>query len=655
MRLRGAAASACLVVVLAAPAGARAADEPFAALADRMATAWPPRATPAGYFTDYVNGKEAHGYGLMRAGARREDARLVASGVRALDTALTKPPRSRGVFDTLTVSAAYNFARRELPDDPAFRAARAGWEGYLNSIPPPVLYPTIRDCILSAVCYQNHEAVEAAGNLELLSTGLRSTIPGSKLADRDATRAAAERIVGREQPAALASRASSTGPGPRGGLGVFPDVDRYPLAYNALSAAMLAHGVDALGRRAPARSRATLRRAMESIAAYMAPDGDVGFIGRRQQQAWVLAAVAYAGQVAAVEAGGDRAAAGRYRAAAARAVERLQRVHGFGPSGIDVVPRMRRGTRSYRGIDGANNTVIWNGLTIFLLNQAADAARELPRERAAARLTADRDAHFVDPVAGFATVRRGALWFAVNSRPGLPDLRYDFGLVALKRREGGEPWRDLLRPRPETEDAPADSAGPVVVRGGVRYLPQGESVSVRPDGTVRVAGRFRSPEGERLPRSTVFAYRPARDGVTLSFRALAGDRVLLRTFLPARGLRRGRDRVLDRASVASVSPRPERISLRTGYASCCDGRLAAATMQLEIPEDRSVSYTVQARRAASEEEPAPTAAREASGDDDGGSPLVPIVAALALALAALALRRQQVVRRQQRRRDARLR
>src|SRR5665648_112538 len=132
-RVRGVAA-ACAVLVacaaLIATAGARASTTPGSAadLADRIAAAWPARQVRGGLFRDPVTAKRVQGYGatmlgygLLSAGARRGDARLVAAGVRAVDTALSEPPAGRGVFDTLAVAAAYDLARRRLRDAPSFR------------------------------------------------------------------------------------------------------------------------------------------------------------------------------------------------------------------------------------------------------------------------------------------------------------------------------------------------------------------------------------------------------------------------------------------------------------------------------------------------------------------------------------------------------
>ena len=94
------------------------------------------------------------------------------------------------------------------------------------------------------------------------------------------------------------------------------------------------------------------------------------------------------------------------------------------------------------------------GLTAWLVDAVRSAVVD-GRLAPGAPLPADRDGAFVDGAgAGFAAVRSGDVWFAVNGRPLQPDLRYDTGLVALKRREEDGSWRDLIRPRPMTVGRP---------------------------------------------------------------------------------------------------------------------------------------------------------------------------------------------------------
>ena len=66
-----------------------------------------------------------------------------------------------------------------------------------------------------------------------------------------------------------------------------------------------------------------------------------------------------------------------------------------------------------------------------------------------------------------ATQRIGDVWMAVRGRPSsrrTTDIRYDAGLVALKRRLADGSWVDLITRRPHYPLTGQDSAGPVLRR-----------------------------------------------------------------------------------------------------------------------------------------------------------------------------------------------
>jgi hypothetical protein len=570
------------------------------AAADRAAAAWPSRQLKNGRFRDYVTGGAPTnygltmlGYGLLRSGARTGSRAEIDAAVRALDASTRLPSAERGSFQVLALASAYNFARRGLARDPAFLRSRAGWERALRSYGKPQTGPGAAGCFRDPRCFNNLKLVEAAGNLELLATGLRSNVAGAKLADRAALRRDTLAVVGTLAPDSIGTLASSSGPGPRGGLGILSDPASYPLAYHVVSTAMLARSVELLGTSAPERARATLRRAAETLAAFMGPDGDVAYIGRSQQDAFAPALAAYAGAAAARELPRPAPAAERYAALSSRALERLTSVNGFGPSGFNVAPRLGdRGARDYLGIDHYANTVVYNGLALFGLNLAADAAAAGPTV-AGGPLTADGDRHFLDPQrTRFAAVRHGDLWYAVHERQQRGDLRDDFGLVALKQRSADGAWRELLRPRPLTFGP--GSAGPVLVQGSHRGLPYGRSIAVGRDGVVTVSGGFREASGRWLRGEVRFRFAPVGgNGVRLSFPARRGDRIELTTFLPAGKAELLSEKAVgDGTSVAEATPRPAAVSLESGFASCCDAKLVGARMTIRGSSDGPVTYTV---------------------------------------------------------------
>ena len=392
------------------------------------------------------------------------------------------------------------------------------------------------------------------------------------------------------QPQFASGSAYIDGERRRRGLGLLSDTGTWPLAYHALSTAMLARSIELLGDDAPAASRTALRQTAAATAGFMAPDGTVAYIGRRQEVVWSLAGTIVATQ--------------RHEPAAAdRAFERLRERYPLTSRGLPITPRSGPDAFSPKGLDG--RAMVFNGIAIYLLNVAADAAPE--PEPDPESLPADGDGQFVDAQqAGFAAVRRGNLWFAVHGKPDRPDLRNDFGLIAAKWRSPDGNWIDIVRPRPLAFD-PEETAGPVIERDGER-LPVGDgSIEVEDDGTV-VAGRVR--------------FRPAGRGLIISLRAEEDDVVTYTAYLPA-----GTDA---RASVrARPAPSPERAE-RT-FASCCDLRMVAERYPVEMQEDGIVAFEV---RVPPEPEPA---TEPASGEDDDGGIAWWLVLLLLLVAAALVL------------------
>jgi len=90
-------------------------------------------------------------------------------------------------------------------------------------------------------------------------------------------------------------------------------------------------------------------------------------------------------------------------------------------------------------------------------------------------------------------------------------VRYDFGLSALKVKEG-DSWRDVLRPRPNAGPAFAfDGIGPALVRGRGVAIPWGRAISADPrTGEVVVRGGF------RLPPAGPFVRTGSRSGTSRS-------------------------------------------------------------------------------------------------------------------------------------------
>ena len=574
-----------------------AAAPQYEQVADRIARGWMRWQLPDGRFRDYISGRRTAqygsgmiGYAMLRAGQRSNDSQMIRAGVRAITAQTRRFGQKFGVFDLLVLSEAYGFARTRLAADPAFRDARPRWKRVLSSVGQPYVGEGAYRCVVEPECFHNHEAVEAAADTVALTTRVKSSTPGTKLGDRGALREKIRVTVAGQAPVVVRGAARSSGPGPRRSLGLLSDTPTYPLAYHALSSAMLGRALRA-GPTSPARGRVAFARATESLASLMGPDGDVAYIGRRQQHAWALAAASYVGEAAANEFRGAPDRVARFQTLAGRSLERLARVHRFGPSGINAIPRFGRGTRSYVGTDADNITA--SGLTAYLLNLAADEAAAAPR-LPPATLTADRDGFFLDPSqARFAAVRRGRVWYAVHAdQEGFKDPRGDFGLVAVKWRKSDGTWSDLLRPRPLSGPRSAQAGPAIITVASERLLFYGQRLEVRPGGVVAIRGRF---TGVSESRPATIDFIPVADGVRIRFPVRVGDVAEATTFLDAREARRQAGGVTDGSMWASFSPPASEVALEPGFASCCDSRLVAATMSVRPSRPEELSYTVRAR------------------------------------------------------------
>ncbi len=307
------------------------ASAPWAALARAIAAPWPGLQNADGTFPDYVFGGEPGfsarygesmlGYGLLTCGLREGDERLIDAGLRGLSYAVGRSDLQENrpsVFENLAVAAAYNLARRRLADHQPFARERAAWEHWLRKVRLLRVDSTAR--------FVNKQVVETAGTLELLRTGLHSSVPAAVLGGR---RARARELVLQfvnERVPRIAQLDGVEVDGER--TLVLSDPASNPLAYHALSLGFLARAVDLLGARASAAGTGALSDVVRASSQLAGPDGDVSYVGRSQQQAWTLPCTAYGAEVAAASA--PSAERKRLRGLSERALGRLRDRYGVG-------------------------------------------------------------------------------------------------------------------------------------------------------------------------------------------------------------------------------------------------------------------------------------------------------------------------------------
>jgi hypothetical protein len=566
------------------------------ALAKEMAEPWVALQLPEGTFPDYLHGDKPPrstrygeavlGYALVQTGVREGDDAMIDAGLRALTWFTGRRDLQRdhpSVFANAFVAAAYNLARRKLDDHPRFEDSRERWERWLRRATPLWLPDTSH--------YGNKYLVDALAVMELLRSGLESDEPESILAERDRSRRRAERLLNLRVPR-MAQREGWPIAGEKAFVLSDPGAGSPP-AYHGLSLGMYARGLDLLGAHATDAARRTLREVAHCSWAVTAPDGDLAYHGRSQEQGWALALAAYGLLSAASIA--RPAPAARLRDLARRAVKRLRSEHGVGAKGFFITPSLRPDYRGTHGLDSYAAAIGYSGLTLAGLNWAIDRFGEGDPPASDAPAPAAAHVRTASPRYEFTVVRNGGWWFVVKSAASLraEDMRYDFGLVALKARDGADGWRDVLPPRPKTKEGP-DSAGPVLRRSRAPGLPEAESVSVARDGTVTLTGGFRTAAGTWLRRGVRFRFEPIGSGVRLIFPTERGDRIKYSVFFRERGQRPRveDDRVFDEEQVVTFHPHAEVAFDSERYSSGSDARLVRANILFPESSGEPVRVTV---------------------------------------------------------------
>ena len=567
---------------------------PWVALADSIAAPWPAIQNDDGTFPDYVfggkpgfsarYGESILGYGLLLSGLRSDDEQLIAAGLRGVSFAVGREDLQRdrpSVFENLAVAGAYNLCRRRMPGHAGFRHRRADWEHWLRSV------RLIR--VDSTAKFVNKQVVEAAGTLEVLASGLRSSNRRAVLGDRARSRKIVLDFVDRRVPR-IAERDGVEIDGDR--TLVLSDPASNPPAYHALALGFYTRAVDMLGTKATAGARAALRSVVSASFHLAGPDGDVSYVGRSQQQAWTLACTAYGAEVVAGLPGVGEAERRGAHGLSERALARLRDSYPVRADGLRITPALGIDMDAgLKGLDGYAGASVYNGLTLVMLEWALAAMSG--RRRGTAEIAADRSmAVRISRREGeLAIVRRGPAWWAIKratSRADFPDdLRYDFGLDVLKVLGPGG-WVDAMPLRPRTKGKP-DSVGPVLLRGNRRGFPYGRRMRVeREDGVVRIGGGFMTAAGDWLRSGVTFRWEPEDDGVRLSFGAERGERFEYSAMFRGAPVATSGG-AADDDSAVRVSEPVDDVDFDAGYSSGADPRLVRARVRFKSAADGPVS------------------------------------------------------------------
>ena len=498
-------------------------------LADSIAEPWPSLQRPDGSFADYMAargdsqrdlyGEAMLGYGLLHVGIREGDDARIRAGLRALTAAARARRTYHSItFEQMALASAYNLALERISSHPLFREVRPIWEARIRRF-RPIWIGRNRGVFF------NQYIVDAVGVLETARSRLRSNLRGTISADPRRAVALVERLLNGQIHRMLAPHTSRLGR--QGRLTVASDG---PVAYHALTAAFYGRAVRLLGDRGSGTSHRFLHQLARASWALMAPDGDVAYFGRSEEQSWALALTAYAAESGAPFAGPTWAP--RYRALADRALRRLRSLHGGGRFGLHLTPAF---ARDFRAAMFAQDHYVsgpsYTGLTLVGLNWALERRRAFDTEPGL--LAADRriGAKLGGGSVQFAVAANGRQWYAVRLRPGrFGDLRDDSGLVALKVRDPQGRWRDALPHRPRTRSR-RDTAGPVLIRGRSRGVPVGNSLTIRRGASILLRARMVGPGGRAISRSARVAFVPSGCGLRIRAPGRGGDRWEYSAFL----------------------------------------------------------------------------------------------------------------------------
>lgn len=535
-----------LTTALCAPALARAAEAPAAPdsaplkeLPDLVLEPWLSTQTLAGNFrrpsgTLLIDGYANAGlaYAMLLEAVRSGDERYFASAMRTFAWINRTRYPMEGVFYQLFSAAAYNLAVERFASRNEFKRIRPGWADRIRR------FRYLHGLLGSRYRY-NKNLVEALEVIELYRTRLTSKAPKAILRDRRTAITRAIRLLNVQ----LARRVLdyTVNAGTKEGwpfaerVSLISDPPANPPAYNALTAALYMRAYERL----PAKLRTvrmlqTAERMIGGVIARVAPDGDLAFDGRSQEQAWALSSGAYAAWAASRF---ERAPSKDIHLSfARRVVGRLETVHVTPESSFGFVLTPAAGCCDRQdmppGQDHYYDVGKYSGLTAMTMGWAL-GVRPAAWGSATALLPTDRPSNFVYELGRgrFYQHRGDKVYWLLRMQSDYYDARADMGLALLKIRADSGAWIDAVPPRPYTggHHRPPDPAAPCLLfRLGCAYLDLSEG---RPVGESYVfRARWRTARGSQI-RSGTATVTPTASGLRLSWTAKAKDRFRVDTFL----------------------------------------------------------------------------------------------------------------------------
>ncbi len=445
--------------------------------------------------------------------------------------------------------------------------------------------PGVADaCFQRSDCFNNYSLVSRVLNLELAASGLKSSTAGARLA-RPALRDESLRWLRDVLPRTTAQSARVIAPG----QGTFTaaalsDPHTYPLAYQTLCTALLTRAVTLGGSSTPKKVWQLLRAALWENVGFTAPNGEITYLGRGQDEVWTLAANLYAGvQGSVLFASRDPRLAARLRRVAE--IELAALAGRLTDTGLAQTPLNRAGRA---GIDHYASQIGNASLALTWLELARDASTAMAGD--VSYLPSEVDGgRASDPQGnGLLTLRKGDVWLAVHRRRDhRSDARQDFGLLRALRRNADGRYESLMPERPIVRPGQASPAGgPMLLSGGVAYAP-----SVTRGGAEASSIRLSGGWGGVASGSWTFA--PTAEGVQMTSTCPSGRALQLTVFLPKEGELTRRERLLARGGYTVRFSQPvSATTMSTTYGSAREPRLTALKVRTACTtKPLKVTYT----------------------------------------------------------------
>ncbi len=548
MRRAAVVACCCLLSLICANAAhadagsAAPSSAPLKELPDLVLTPWLSSQGPHGNFirpsgTPAIDGYSNAGiaYGMLLEAARGGNDAYFQSAMRAFSWVnRTRYPMS-GVFYQMFSAAAYNLAARSFGSRAEFRRIRAAWANKLRRFP-------YQRGVLGSRYHYNKNLVEALEVIELYKTRLRGNAAGAILSNRRLALRRALRLMNVLIPRRVIDYSAPVGQQQGWPFATtvaeMSDPPDNPPAYNALVAGLYARAYAALpvGLRTE-RMRQAAETMIRGVIARTAPDGDIAFDGRSQEQAWALSAAAYAAWTEADFAAG--AEHDLYLAFARRVVDRLENVHVTSASSFGFVLTPAAGCCDRQdhppGQDNYFDVAKYSGVAAVTMGWSL-TVRPDDWQSGAAALPTDGASDFLYEFGRgrFYQHSSPGLYWLLREQSDYFDARSDMGIAVMKIRGQDGKWIDVVPPRPYTggHHKPADPAAPCLVsRRGCAYLELH-------DGAASAAGGFsfqaiwRTAKGVIVRRGVATAI-PTDHGLRLGWSAQASDTYKIENFLPS--------------------------------------------------------------------------------------------------------------------------